>query len=160
MAPEGFRRRRGFAGIVAARPDALCRAAPAVAQGFATSSLIGAMPLAIASAPGLSRCSRWPSFARIMRDGKAASRTRGCADRQPRALVDEYEALLSGTREVTVLWTEKAEGAKFLGQASVMLPPGRRPEAILDFTPGCRSEAGGNSRRARSAEGARARGST
>ncbi|MBK8084987.1 MAG: PAS-domain containing protein [Devosia sp.] len=50
-----------------------------------------------------------------------------------RALVDQYEALLSATRELVVLWTDTGEGPRFLGQPGALLPPGRRPEAVLDF---------------------------
>ena len=47
--------------------------------------------------------------------------------------MDEYESLVSGMPEAIVLWTPHADGPKFLGQTSVVLPPGRRPDAILDF---------------------------
>ena len=34
---------------------------------------------------------------------------------------------------MVVLWTDAGAGPRLLGQASVLLPPGRRPEAVLDF---------------------------
>jgi signal transduction histidine kinase len=41
--------------------------------------------------------------------------------------------VLSGTREVTLLWTETSDGPRFLGPTSTIMPPGRRPEALLEF---------------------------
>ena len=103
-------------------------------------SFVGAAPLAIAAR----RRGLCPA-----RHGRGAHAC--CATARParhraaeqiaglRALVDEYEALLSGTREVTVLWTENADGGpRFLGQASAVLPPGRQPESVLDFPAGSR----------------------
>src|SRR3569833_1958547 len=49
------------------------------------------------------------------------------------AAVDDYEALLSGTGEVTVVWSGRGASPKFLGPASAVLPSGRRIEAILDY---------------------------
>ncbi|HVX81825.1 MAG TPA: PAS-domain containing protein [Devosiaceae bacterium] len=49
-----------------------------------------------------------------------------------RAELDEYEALLSGAREITVLWTERGSPPRVFGPTHEVLAPGRRPEAILD----------------------------
>jgi PAS domain-containing protein len=50
-----------------------------------------------------------------------------------RALVDDYETLLSGSREMIVLWTDGPAGPRVLGQTSAFLPAGRRADAVLDF---------------------------
>ena len=68
--------------------------------------------------------------------GPRGASARGRADRGLRALVDQYEALLSGAREVTVFWTGSGRGRarpKVLGQAPASCRPGQRPEAILNF---------------------------
>jgi len=134
MAPVGFRKTWGFAGLVSA-PLALLSAVPALAQNsVAANPIASAAPLAVAIGAG--------GFALIamavLRHRQADSKTARLKSAEQiaglRALVDEYEALLSGTREVTVLWTENGGGAvKFLGQAAAVLPPGRQPESVLQF---------------------------
>ena len=134
MAPVGFRKTWGFAGLVSA-PLALLSAVPALAQDTVPANLlVSAAPLAVAIGAG--------GFAliamAILRNRQADSKTARLKSAEQiaglRALVDEYEALLSGTREVTVLWTENGGGAvKFLGQAAAVLPPGRQPESVLQF---------------------------
>ncbi|WP_354064434.1 ATP-binding protein [Devosia sp. 2618] len=110
-------------------------AAPAVAQGINTTGLAGAAPLAIAVGAGAFALLAVAVLRTALVDGKAARRRAGEQISGLRALVDEYEALLSGTREVTVLWTENSEGApKLLGQAAAVLPIGRQPESILNFS--------------------------
>ena len=133
MAPERFRKGWGFAGL-GASVITLLAATPALAQqAFSANMLAGAMPLTVALGAGGFALLAMALVRRLLRDAKSA-RTR--ANQQIatlRARVDEYEALLSGTGEVTVLWTENTEGPKFLGQTSIILPPGRRPEAVMDF---------------------------
>lgn len=46
--------------------------------------------------------------------------------------MDDYEALLSGTGEITVVWSGKTPGRNFW-PSSAILPQGRRVEGILDF---------------------------
>ncbi|WDR06915.1 PAS-domain containing protein [Devosia rhodophyticola] len=50
-----------------------------------------------------------------------------------RALLDIYEALMSGSQEVTVLWAENSQAPRFLGQVSSVLPVGRKPESLMNF---------------------------
>ena len=132
MGPETFRIRWGFGGC-ATSAMTLLSASPALAQGLNASMAVGAVPLFVALGAGAFALIAMALLRRMLRDNKA-SRARATEQiAHLRALVDEYEALLSGTREITVLWTENAEGPKFLGQSAVILPPGSRPEAILDF---------------------------
>ncbi|ODT76829.1 MAG: hypothetical protein ABS76_30120 [Pelagibacterium sp. SCN 64-44] len=49
-----------------------------------------------------------------------------------RALVDEYENLVSGSGELTVLWSDQAS-PRILGQAGAVLPPGRQPQSVLNL---------------------------
>ncbi|WDR02096.1 hypothetical protein PSQ19_15695 [Devosia algicola] len=132
MAPEKFRKRWGFAGVAAA-PLTLLSAVPALAQGVSASAMAGSAPIAIAVGAG--------GFALlamlIVRSLKAQSKIdRERASDQIsslRALLDIYEALMSGTQEVTVLWAENTEAPRFLGQISAILPVGRKPESLMNF---------------------------
>lgn len=133
MAPDHFRKHWGFAGIAAA-PLTLMTAAPALAQGLGTTGLAGAAPLAIAVGAGGFALLAMAVVRTMLADGKKARLRAAEQIGGLRALVDEYEALLSGTREVTVLWTENSGGApKLLGQTSAILPVGRQPESVLNF---------------------------
>jgi signal transduction histidine kinase len=133
MAPDRFRKHWGFA-LAGAAPLTLMTAAPALAQGIQTTSFAGAAPLAIAVGAGCFALLAMAVVRTMLSDGKAARRRASEQIAGLRALVDEYEALLSGTREVTVLWTENGNGApKLLGQAASVLPIGRQPESVLNF---------------------------
>jgi len=133
MAPDRFRKHWGFAPLAAA-PLTLMTAAPALGQGLNAASFVGAAPLAITVGAGAFALLSMAVMRTMLVDGKAARRRAAGQIAGLRALVDEYEALLSGTREVTVLWTENSEGApRLLGQAAAVLPPGRQPESVLNF---------------------------
>ncbi|WP_423065232.1 PAS-domain containing protein [Devosia sp. CN2-171] len=94
---------------------------------------MGAAPIAIALGAGAFALIAVALVRRIINDNRAAQRRSAEQVASLRARVDEYEALLSGSREIIVLWTNPGEGPRFLGQASSLLPPGRRAEAVLDF---------------------------
>jgi signal transduction histidine kinase len=132
MRPEPIRISRGFA-VSASSVAVLLAATPALAQTYNASMVIGTMPLAVALGAGAFALLAGVVARRLMKDARASRQRSEQQAGRLRALVDEYEALLSGMPEVIVLWTENAEGPKFLGQAAVLLPPGRRAEAILDF---------------------------
>src|SRR5262245_14477828 len=131
MRPDGFRRRLGFA-FCGAAPLALLTAAPALSQGLTSSSMIGAVPLTIAIGAGAFALLATAVVRRIISDGKAARLRSGEQIASLRALVDDYEALLSSTGEITVVWSGRA-APKYFGPASSILPAGRRVEAVLDF---------------------------
>ena len=131
MRPERFRRRLGFA-LCGAAPLTLFTAAPALSQGINASSLIGSVPLAVALGAGAFALLAVVLVRKMMRDGRVSERRATSQVASLRALVDDYEALLSGTGEITIVWSGRA-GPKFLGPASAVLPGGRRVEAILDF---------------------------
>ncbi|MDO8361097.1 MAG: hypothetical protein Q7T08_13840, partial [Devosia sp.] len=111
----------------------LLTAAPALSQGFSSSSLVGAVPLAITLGAGAFALLAMTMIRSMIRDGKLAERKAAGRIAHLRSMVDDYEALLSGTREITVVWSGKAGGARYLGQPGAVLPPGRRIEAVLDF---------------------------
>ena len=133
MAPDHFRKHWGFATLAAA-PLTLMTAVPALAQGVTSASFAGAAPLAIAVGAGAFAVLAMTVVRTMLSEGKAARLRTGEQIAGLRALLDEYEALLSGSREVTVLWTENADGAaKLLGQSAAILPIGRRPDSVLNF---------------------------
>lgn len=133
MAPDHFRKHWGFA-LLAAAPLTLMTAVPALAQAANPAALGGAAPLAVAIGAGAFGVLAL-AIMRTMRSDTKVNRQRAHDQIAGlRALVDEYEALLSGAREVTILWTESSEGApRLLGQAASVLPMGRRPESVLNF---------------------------
>src|SRR5688572_15522178 len=100
MAPDRFRKHWGFA-TTAAAPLTLLTAVPALAQGTQTASFAGAAPLAIAVGAGGFALLAMAVVRTMLADGKAARLKAAEQIAGLRALVDEYEALLSGTREVT-----------------------------------------------------------
>ncbi|WP_299637953.1 PAS domain-containing sensor histidine kinase [Devosia sp.] len=108
-------------------------ASPALAQGITVTNVMGAAPVAIAFGAGAFGLLAMAVVRSMLRDGRMARQRAAEQIASLRARVDEYEALLSGGREIIVLWAETGEGPRFLGQASALLPPGRRAEAVLDF---------------------------
>lgn len=133
MAPDWVRNGWGFAASCSSLVT-LLSASPALAQGITTGNVMGAAPVAIALGAGAFALIAVALVRRILKDNRAAQRRSGEQVAALRARVDEYEALLSGSREIIVLWTSPGEGPRFLGQASALLPPGRRAEAVLDFS--------------------------
>ncbi len=132
MVPDRFRNNRGFAGCCASLVT-LLSASPALAQGLNTGNVMGAAPIAVAIGAGAFALIAVALVRRILSDNRTARLRSAEQVSGLRARVDEYEALLSGSREIIVLWTSAGEGPRFLGQASALLPPGRRAEAVLDF---------------------------
>ncbi|GGF35865.1 two-component sensor histidine kinase [Youhaiella tibetensis] len=140
MVPEDFRKRRGFAlraaPLLVAAPIAIFAATPALAQAgnaYTASALVGALPLAIAIGAGAFALMAMVALRNTKRDNRLNQSRTSEQISGLRALVDEYEALLAGTRELTVLWSEAASEPKFLGQAAAVLPPGRRAETVLNL---------------------------
>ena len=132
MAPDRVRNDWGFAGLSASLVT-LLSASPALAQGITPNTVMGAAPLAIALGAGAFALIAMMLVRRMLRDSRSARLRSAEQISSLRARVDEYEALLSGGREIIVLWASAGEGPRFLGQASALLPPGRRAEAVLDF---------------------------
>lgn len=132
MAPDRVRNDWGFAGLSASLVT-LVSASPALAQGITANNVMGAAPVAIALGAGAFALIAMALVRRMLRDNRLAQQRSSEQIAGLRARVDEYEALLSGGREIIVLWAGAGAGPRFLGQASALLPPGRRAEAVLDF---------------------------
>ncbi|MDB5623890.1 MAG: hypothetical protein JWR39_2453 [Devosia sp.] len=133
MAPDRFRKHWGFVTLAAA-PMTLLTVVPALSQTPDGGTLTSAAPLALAIGAGAFALTAMAVVRTMLHDNKAERERAAGQIAGLRALVDEYEALLSGTREVTVLWTQNSGGApKFLGQVAAVLPAGRQPESVLKF---------------------------
>jgi signal transduction histidine kinase len=133
MGPEAIRNRLGlrFAGCSA---FALASAAPATAQSFAVPLHTGTLPLALALgtvAFAIIAAAVGRRMIASARSGEARAKEQMSS---LRALVDEYESLLAGSRELTILWRTADAEPQLLGQASAVLPVGRRPDAVLRFS--------------------------
>lgn len=133
MAPDRFRKRWGFVGVATA-PLTLMMAAPASAQGLSVANLGGIAPIAIAVGAGGFGLIAMLAVRTLLRDSRATKRLAAEQVSSLRALVDEYENLIAGNRELTVLWTEQEDGqARVLGQAASVLPIGRPPQSVLNL---------------------------
>lgn len=133
MAPDLFRKRWGFAGIASA-PLTLMMAVPAFAQGASTANLGGIVPVAVVIGAGGFALVAVTVLRTLLRDGRLAQRKAKAQIADLRALVDDYENLIGGTRELTVVWPEQpGTPPRLLGQAAAVLPPGRQPQSVLNF---------------------------
>ncbi|MFC0013364.1 sensor histidine kinase [Devosia nitrariae] len=121
-----------------AAPSALVSASPAFAQGINSGinagAIAGAAPLAIALGAGGFAVLAVAMVRTLIADANARQRRAAEQIAGLRAFVDEYEALLAGTREVTVLWPGNGPEPRLLGQVSAVLPAGRRPDAVMKFS--------------------------
>jgi len=133
MPPHFLRKRLGFL-LCAASGMTVSTAAPALAQGVGNSSLVSAVPWGIILALGAFGLVGVVLIRNMVRDGRQAQHRAAGQIATLRALVDDYEALLSGADEITVMWSGRVGLPKFLGPASTLLPAGRRIEAVLDFS--------------------------
>ncbi|SFV38279.1 PAS fold [Devosia crocina] len=133
MAPDRFRKRWGFA-VFASAPLTLITAVPALAQGTATAHMGGIVPIAVTVGAGGFALVAVTLLRQLLRDGKLAQRKAHEQIAGLRALVDDYENLIGGSRELTIVWPELAgTPPRLLGQAAAVLPPGRQPMSVLNF---------------------------
>ncbi|MDB5507473.1 MAG: hypothetical protein JWR75_2111 [Devosia sp.] len=137
MEPEHIRKRWGFAGQGASAFSVFSTSAvfvtPAFAQATTVSPMLNSAPLAIALGAGGFALIALVVMRRVLREGKAARLLSAAQIADLRARVDEYEGLLAGTREVTIVWRAGGDIPKFLGHPTAVLPIGRRAESLLNF---------------------------
>ncbi|KQT44308.1 hypothetical protein ASG47_17295 [Devosia sp. Leaf420] len=94
----------------------------------------GIVPVAVAIGAGGFALVAVTLLRTLLRDGKLAQGKARAQIADLRALVDDYENLIGGSRELTVVWPEQAGVApRLLGQPAAVLPPGRRAESVLNF---------------------------
>lgn len=131
MAPDHFRKHWGFAALCAA-PLTLVTAVPALAQGILPVHLGGVAPFAVAIGAGSFAILSMAVLRSVLVDGKQARRRAAGQIADLRAMVDDYENLIAGSRELTVLWTGQ-DAPRFLGQSAAVLPQGRQPQSVLNL---------------------------
>lgn len=132
MQPGHFRRRWEFVGTGSAVVT-LMSASPALAQGAPAPLLLGAGPIAAAlvlAAVGILALS---FINAAKRRGRLARARANAQISSLRAMLDQYESVLAGWREITVTWDEAGAPPRFLGQAGAILPEGRAIETVFDF---------------------------
>lgn len=133
MAPDLLRKRWGVA-ILASAPLTLSTAVPAWAQGLSTLHLGGIAPMAVAIGAGGFAIVAVTVVRTMLKDGRAVRRRANEQIAGLRALVDDYENLIAGNRELTILWSQEVGvPPRLLGQSASILPTGRRPESALEF---------------------------
>jgi signal transduction histidine kinase len=109
-------------------------AVPAFAQGASTANLGGIVPVAVVLGAGGFALVAVTLLRKLLRDGRLAQRQARGQIADLRALVDDYENLIGGSRELTVIWPEQpGTPPRLLGQAAAVLPPGRQPQSVLNF---------------------------
>ncbi|MCW5723009.1 MAG: PAS-domain containing protein [Devosia sp.] len=109
-------------------------AVPAWAQGLSTVHLGGIAPMAVAIGAGGFAILAVTVVRTMLKDGRAVKRHANEQIAGLRALVDDYENLIAGNRELTIVWSQEAGIApRLLGQPGAVLPVGRPLEAALEF---------------------------
>jgi signal transduction histidine kinase len=131
MRPDGFRNVWRFAGCSGA-VLILAIASPALANPLNSPAVVSNAPFAVALGAAGFALLAMLALRRLVRESKIARRQAGEQIAGLRAELDEHEALLASAQEITVLWNEQGAPRVF-GQAPLVLPAGRRTEAILDF---------------------------
>jgi signal transduction histidine kinase len=131
MAPDRLRKQWGFAALLSA-PVTLMTAVPALAQGLVLANLGGIAPLAIALGAGGFALLSMAVIRTMLTDSRAVRRRAAEQIADLRALVDEYEGLVSGGSELTILWSGQAS-PRILGQSGAVLPAGRQPQSVLNL---------------------------
>jgi len=132
MRPGGFRNDWRFVGVSAVA--LMLASKPAMAAPFGSDMVVGNAPLAIALGAAGFAALALLALRKVAHDSRADRLRAGEQIAGLRAQVDEFEVLLSSAREVTVLWGGHGGEPRVLGPTSMLLPMGRHPEAILDFS--------------------------
>ena len=132
MQPAGFRKFTGFMAIGVAGA-ALFAASPALAAPFAATAISGAAPYTMAlGAAGFGLVAtllalKWRREAEVAQ--LDASEKLGAM----RAALDEFEGLLAGMPEVTIIWRDTGIEPSVIGPITALLPGENRPHAVLEF---------------------------
>ncbi len=132
MKPAGFRKFSGFMALSAA-PSALLCASPALSAPLVSANMAATAPYAIAfGAAGFGlvatfMAARWRRAAEIA-DARGTARLG-----EMRAALDEFETLLAGMPEVTILWKDTGFEPSVLGPVPALIPGETRAEMVLDF---------------------------
>lgn len=132
MKPAGFRKLSGFV-VLSAAPVALIAASPALAAPVISANVMASAPYAIAlGAAGFGLVATMLA-ARWRREADDARRMSAERLGEMRAALDEFETLLAGMPEVTILWKDTGLEPSVLGPVPTLIPGETRESAVLDF---------------------------
>ena len=132
MQPARFRKLTGFVSVCAAT-SALFSASPALAAPFSAAAFSEAAPYAMMlGAAGFGLVAALLAL-KWRREAEAARRDAGEKLGAMRAALDEFESLLAGMPEVTVIWRDTGIEPAVIGPISTLLPGETRAHAVLEF---------------------------
>jgi len=132
MSPAGFRKLTGFL-VLSAAPVALAAASPALAAPLASATVTAFAPYAVAlGAAGFGLVAAILAL-RWRREAEQAQQKSAEQLGAMRAALDEFEMLVSGMPEVTIIWKDTGLDPEVLGPVSALLPGETRHDAVLDF---------------------------
>ncbi|WP_196260053.1 ATP-binding protein [Pelagibacterium limicola] len=118
---------------LSAAPVAVLAASPALATPVISANVVNAAPYAIAlGAAGFGLVATFMA-ARWRRAADLANASTAERLGEMRAALDEFETLLAGMPEVTILWKDTGLAPSVLGPVPALIPGETRPETVLDF---------------------------
>lgn len=128
MRPAKFRNLLGFAA-----PLSILTASPSLSAPLDMARLADTAPIAmIAGALAFGGVAAW--FVRgALRQNREAVQTAAHGQAAMRATLDDFESLLHGLPELTLVWRGDASEPQIFGQGHVCLPPGRSTAEAADF---------------------------
>lgn len=132
MHPAGFRKPTGFVALCTSTL-AMVSASPALSAPLSEASIVSVAPYAIALGAagfGIAATLMAAKWRRIAETAHRQSTERLGA---MRAALDDFETLVSGMPEVSIIWKDAGLEPLILGPVGEILPGETRPEAILDF---------------------------
>lgn len=132
MQPARFRKHTGFVAICAGCA-ALTTVTPALGAPILAASMSGVAPYALMlGAAGFGLMGSMMAL-RWRREAEAARADASERVGAMRAALDEFETLLSGMPEVTIIWRDTGIEPAVLGPISSLLPGENRAHAVLEF---------------------------
>ena len=132
MQPAGFRKFTGFVSVGVAGA-ALLAASPALAAPFAATAISGAAPYTMAlGAAGFGLVATLLAL-KWRREAEAAQLDASEKLGAMRAALDEFEGLLAGMPEVTIIWRDAGIEPSVIGPITALLPGENRTHAVLEF---------------------------
>jgi len=131
LALERFRKRSGFVGLAAV--CVLLLSTPAYAQSLTSSQWFGAAPLVIAIGAALFALIAMSVVRSLVKRDEIVRVAANGHISMLRSAVDDYEALLSGLPEITVMWTPGSPAPRVLGQVNAVMPQDADPDQLFEF---------------------------
>ena len=132
MRPDNLRTHHRFAALPCSA-IALFSASPALASPISATVLIDFAPAALFLGAIVFGAISTILFRRLRKRSLAAYDHAQAMLAEMRAALDEYETLLAGLPEITIVWPQTGDAPRVMGQGPAILPAGYRAEDSLDF---------------------------